>query len=286
MKNGGLSLKWLRKQGKKGIYKCLLTNNLIKEKAMRLKDKVAIITGGGQGLGREYAMNFCKEGAKVVIADINIENAGKVEKTLKEQGGEALAVKVDVSKSDEVNMMAEKTVDKFGKIDILINNAAVYYGVAMKPFDTIPEEEWDRMFDVNVKGMWQCIKAVTPNMKQNGKGKIINISSGTWLLGIPMLLHYVTTKAAVVGMTRALSRELGEYNICINSIAPGFTLTEASKTMPGRPPGLEEMLAQQTALGRNEEPEDLVGAALFLASDDSDFITGQMLNVDGGCMLY
>lgn len=253
---------------------------------MRLKDKVAIITGGGQGLGREYAIKFCKEGAKVVIADINIDNAKEVEKTLADMGGEALAVKVDVSKSDEVNMMAEKAIEKFGKIDILINNAAVYYGVPMKPFDTISEEEWDRMFNVNVKGMWLCIKAVTPDMKKNGKGKIINISSGTWLMGIPMILHYVTTKAAVVGMTRALCRELGEYNICINSIAPGFTMTEASKTLPGRPPGLNEMIAQQTALGRNEEPEDLVGAALFLASDESDFITGQMLNVDGGCMLH
>ena len=175
---------------------------------------------------------------------------------------------------------------KFKNIDILINNAAVYYGVPMKPFDTISEEEWDRMFNVNVKGMWLCIKAVTPDMKKNGKGKIINISSVTWLMGIPMILHYVTTKAAVVGMTRALCRELGEYNICINSIAPGFTMTEASKTLPGRPPGLNEMIAQQTALGRNEEPEDLVGAALFLASDESDFITGQMLNVDGGCMLH
>ena len=253
---------------------------------MRLKDKVAIITGGGQGLGREYAIKFCKEGAKVVIADINIDNAKEVEKTLADMGGEALAVKVDVSKSDEVNMMAEKAIEKFGKIDILINNAAVYYGVPMKPFDTISEEEWDRMFNVNVKGMWLCIKAVTPDMKKNGKGKIINISSVTWLMGIPMILHYVTTKAAVVGMTRALCRELGEYNICINSIAPGFTMTEASKTLPGRPPGLNEMIAQQTALGRNEEPEDLVGAALFLASDESDFITGQMLNVDGGCMLH
>ncbi|SPD72397.1 (S)-1-Phenylethanol dehydrogenase [uncultured Desulfobacterium sp.] len=253
---------------------------------MRLKDKVAIITGGGQGLGKEYAVTFCKEGAKVVIADINIDNAKEVEKTLIDMGGEALAVKVDVSKSDEVFMMAEKTVEKFGKIDVLVNNAAIYYGVAMKPFDTISEEEWERMFNVNVKGMWLCIKAAAPYMKQNGKGKIINISSGTWLMGIPMLLHYVTTKAAVVGMTRALSRELGEYGVCVNSISPGFTMTEASKTLPGRPPGLDEMMAQQTALGRNTEPTDLVGAAVFLASDASDFITGQMINVDGGCAMH
>ena len=253
---------------------------------MLLKDKVAIITGGGQGLGKEYAVEFCKQGAKVVVADINIENAREVEKILKGLGGQALAVKVDVSNSDEVNIMAEKTVEKFGRIDILVNNAGIYFGVAMKPFDTISEEEWERMFNVNVKGMWLCIKAVTPSMKENGKGKIINISSATWLIGIPMILHYVTTKAAVVGMTRALSRELGEYSICVNSIAPGFTMTEASKTLPGRPPGLNEMMAQQTALGRNEEPADLLGAAVFLASDASDFITGQMLNVDGGWAMH
>ena len=182
--------------------------------------------------------------------------------------------------------MAEKTADRFGKIDILMNNAAIYYGVGMRPFDVITVEEWDREFAVNVKGIWLCIKAVAPYMKKQGKGKIINISSGTWLMGIPMLLHYVTTKAAVVGLTRAISRELGEYGINVNAISPGFTMTEASIEMPGKPQGMGEMLATQTALGRSEQPEDLVGAAVFLASDDSDFITGQLINVDGGWAMH
>lgn len=253
---------------------------------MVLKDKVAIVTGGGQGIGRAYAHRYCQEGAKVVIAEINIDKAKEVEKELIDMGGEALAVKVDVSKEKDTKMMAEKTVERFGKIDILMNNAAIYYGVGMKPFDVITEEEWDNMFKVNVKGIWLCIKAVTPHMKKQKKGKIINISSGTWLAGIPMLLHYVTTKAAVVGLTRAISRELGESGINVNAISPGFTMSEASIAMPGKPEGMGDMIAMQTALGRSEEPEDLVGAAVFLASDDSDFITGQLINVDGGWSMH
>lgn len=253
---------------------------------MKLKDKVAIVTGGGQGIGRAYAHRYCKEGAKVVIAEINLENAQKVGKELTDMGGEALAIQVDVSKEEDTKMMAEKTLEKFGSIDILMNNAAIYYGVPMRPFEMIPVEEWDRIFNVNVKGAWLCIKAVVPQMKKQGKGKIINIASGTVLMGIPMLLHYVSTKGAIIALTRAISRELGPANINVNTIAPGFTLSEASKDMPGKPPGLDEQVAQQIALGRNEQPEDLVGAAVFLASDDSDFITGQMVNVDGGWAMH
>ncbi|MDY6972301.1 MAG: 3-oxoacyl-ACP reductase family protein [Thermodesulfobacteriota bacterium] len=253
---------------------------------MRLKERVAIVTGGGQGIGRAYAHGYCREGAAVAIADINLDKAQVVEKELTDMGGQALAIKVDVSSEKDAMMMAEKTVEKFGKIDILMNNAAIYYGVPMRPFEMIPVEEWDREFEVNVKGVWLCIKAVVPHMKKQGKGKIINVSSGTILMGIPMLLHYVATKGAVMALTRAISRELGQFNINVNTIAPGFTMSEASKDMPGKPPGMDEMLAQQTALGRNEAPEDLVGAAVFLASDDSDFITGQMINVDGGCAMH
>lgn len=253
---------------------------------MRLKDKVAIITGGGQGLGREYALRFCREGAKVVIAEINIDNARKVENEIKDMGGEALAVKVDVSKWEDTKNMAEKTLDTFGKIDVLINNASIYFGLENKPLEFITEEEWDRTFSVNVKGTWLCIKAVLPYMKKVGKGKIINVSSGTWLMGIPMLLHYATTKAGILGLTRCVSREIGPNGININAITPGFVTTEASKSIKNSPEGTFERVAQQTALGRNQNPEDVVGTVVFLASEDSDFITGQNIVCDGGWVMY
>lgn len=253
---------------------------------MKLKDKVAIITGAGQGLGREYAHRFCKEGAKVVIAEIDMEKARNVEKDLVGEGGEAMAVKVDVSREEDTARMAEKTLERFGKIDILINNASIYYGLENKPLESITVEEWDRSFDVNLKGTWLCIKSVLPHMKKNGKGKIINISSGTWLMGVPMLLHYTTTKAGILGLTRCAAREVGPSGINVNAITPGFVLTEASKTLKGMHPGAIEMVAQQTALGRNEEPQDVVGTAVFLASEDADFITGQNIVVDGGWVMY
>jgi 3-oxoacyl-[acyl-carrier protein] reductase len=253
---------------------------------MRLKDKVAIITGGGQGLGREYALTFCKEGAKVVIAEINLENAKKVEKELTDLGGEALAIEVDVSSEEDTQMMAAKTIEKFGKIDILVNNASIYYGLENKPIEFITVDEWDRSFAVNVKGTWLSIKAVLAHMKEAGKGKIINVSSGTWLMGIPMLLHYATTKAGILGLTRCVAREIGPNGINVNVVTPGFVTTEASKTMKGMPPGTFEMVAQQTSLGRNQNPEDVVGTVLFLASADSDFITGQNIVCDGGWVFY
>jgi len=182
--------------------------------------------------------------------------------------------------------MSKKAIKTFGKIDILVNNAAIYFGIGMRPFSMITVEDWDRLFEVNVKGVWLCIRAVVPQMKKQGKGKIINISSGTWLAGIPFILAYTTSKAAVVGLTRCVSKELGEFNINVNCIMPGFTLTEASTTMPGAPLGMEQGIASLTALGRNALPEDLVGTAVFLASDDSDFITGQSINVDGGWVMY
>lgn len=253
---------------------------------MRLKDKVAIITGGGQGLGREYALTFCKEGARVVIAEINLENARKVEKELTDMGGDALAIRVDVSSDHDTRRMAEKTLDRFGKIDILVNNAAIYYGLENKPLELISLDEWDRSFAVNVRGTWLSIKAVLAHMKEAGKGKIINVSSGTWLMGVPMLLHYAASKAAILGLTRCVAREVGPNGINVNAITPGFVTTEASKNMKGMPPEAFEMIAQQTSLGRNQNPDDVVGTVLFLASPDSDFITGQNIVCDGGWVLY
>ncbi|MDP2725145.1 MAG: glucose 1-dehydrogenase, partial [Syntrophales bacterium] len=244
---------------------------------MKLKDKVAIITGGGQGIGKEYALGFAREGAKVVIAEIKLDNAQQVVKEIESRGGKAIAVRTDVTSEADAREVAEKTIATFGRIDALVNNAAIYYGLEMKPFEFISEKEWDAMMAVNVKGLFIMSKAVMPLMKQQKSGSIINISSGTWLFGVPYLLDYVTSKAAVVGFTRALAREIGEHGVRVNAISPGFTMTEASKTMKGTPPNFAEMIADQTSLKRNQQPEDLLGACVFLASDDSGFITGQIL---------
>lgn len=255
---------------------------------MRLKDKVAIITGAGQGLGREFALEFVRQGAKVVLAEINFDKAQEVAQEIKKKGGEALALKTDVSSAKDTEEMAKKTVEKFGRIDILVNNAAIYYGVQMKPCTEITEAEWDKMMAVNVKGMWLCCKAVIPQMKAQGKGKIVNLASSVFDLGIPFVLHYVTSKGAVVGLTRALSKEVGALGIYVNCINPGYTWTEASKKLgESFPPGFLEVVDNvMQVIKRREQPSDLTGAVVFFASDESDFITGQSLVIDGGMTMH
>ena len=263
------------------------TSNGIKEEVMKLKDKVAIITGSGQGIGREFALSFAREGAKIVIAEINFDKAQQVAQEIENDGGQALAVKTDVTSAQETAAMAQATAERFGGIDILINNAAVFFGVQMKPFNEISEEDWDRVMAVNVKGIWQCAKAVFPFMKAKGKGKIINMSSDTFNLGIPLLAHYVSSKGGVIGLTRALSKELGAFGINVNCINPGLTSTEAADTVQESfPPGFIEVHDSMMVFKRREQPSDLVGAALFFASDDSDFITGQSLVIDGGMTMH
>jgi 3-oxoacyl-[acyl-carrier protein] reductase len=243
---------------------------------MRLRDKVAIVTGGGIGLGRAYALALAREGAKVVVADIQDAAAKDVAREIK-----GLAVRVDVTSPEQTQAMAAKAVDAYGAIDILVNNAGMYSSIQKKPFFEIPVEEWDRVMADNVKGVFLCARAVHPAMKKQRKGKIINISSGTVLGGTPMFLHYVTSKAGVIGLTRALAREVGADNINVNAITPGLTIAdENQKKMLS-----EEYLAprrQARALKRDQYPEDLIGTVVFLASSDSDFITGQTINVDGG----
>ena len=249
---------------------------------MKLKDKVAIITGAGRGIGRSYALGFADEGAKVVIAEIVPENAQKVAAEIEAKGNEALALQVDVSDTSSTVDMAEKAVERFGRIDILINNAAIYYGIGSRSWDSWTIEEWDRMFTVNVRGSWLCIKAVVPHMITQGKGKIINIASSTADVGLPTLLPYTCSKGAVMVLTRVMARALGRHNINVNCISPGYTLSEASLEMPGRVADEDDMAVRVRALRRPEIPEDLVGTAIFLASQDSDFITGQIITVDGG----
>jgi 3-oxoacyl-[acyl-carrier protein] reductase len=190
-------------------------------------------------------------------------------------------VRVDVTDLEQTRAMAARAVDAYGAIDILVNNAGMYSSIQKKPFFEIPVEEWDRVMAVNVKGVYLCARAAHPQMRKQRRGKIINISSGTVLGGTPMFLHYVTSKAGVIGLTRALAREVGVDNINVNAITPGLTIAdENQKKML-----TEEYLAprrQARALKRDQYPEDLIGTVVFLASSDSDFLTGQTLNVDGG----
>jgi 3-oxoacyl-[acyl-carrier protein] reductase len=248
-----------------------------------LKGKVAIVTGGGHGIGRAYCLGFGGAGAKVVVADIDEPAAAKVAKEVNTQtDAKALAVKVDVANETSTRTMAKAILDEYGRIDILVNNAAIFATIPMNRggIDSIDPAEWDRMMAVNLKGLFFCCRAVLPAMRQQKSGKIVNISSGTWLSGSPGRIHYVTSKAGVVGFTRTLAREVGEDNINVNAIAPGSTLSEENPT--------EEILKLRRArlgdraLKRVQVPQDLVGTVLFLCSPLSDFMTGQTVAVDGG----
>jgi len=248
----------------------------------RLDGKVAIVTGAARGLGKGFAMRLAEEGAKIVAFDKLLEGLPETAAEIQAKGGQCAWLQGDVTSAEDTQMMAQTAVDKFGRIDILINNAAIYYGVTRKNFYDITPEEFDRMMAVNVKGGWLCVCAVFPYMKDQGKGKIINLSSEVFFTGSHGFFHYVTSKGAVVGMTRSLAVELGPHNICVNAIAPGFTATEASATIAD----LSKYDVSRTPLRRLQQPEDLLGAAVFLASDDSDFITGQILLVDGGRAMH
>jgi len=253
----------------------------------RLKDKVVIVTGAARGIGQVFARRLAQEGAKVVAADIL--DVGETLDQVRAQGAQAMGLRVDVTRFESTREMAEKTVAAFGRIDVLVNNAALYGGLKLKPFDAIPEEEWDRVFAVNVKGIWQCCRAVVPVMKRQGGGVIINISSASILEGAPLLSHYVASKGAVWAFTRSLARELGEYGIRVNSITPGYVMTRASKELSDDPKQLEfihNVALEQRIFKRPMEPKDLEGVLVFLASDDSAFITGQNINVEGGARHY
>src|SRR5213082_1167906 len=254
--------------------------------AGRLAGKVAIVTGGGHGIGKVYALGLAGEGAKVVVAEIDAIAAEAVAADLKRRGFEAIAVRTDVADPASVAAMVERALGAFGRIDILVNNAAIFATVPMSrsPFDEIEIEEWDRMMAVNLRGTWLASRAVVPHMRKRGSGKIINISSGTALKGSASRIHYVTSKAGIIGFTRTLAMEVGKDNICVNCIAPGSTLSEenADESLVK----YRQAAASTRALQRLQRPEDLVGAVAFFASSDSDFITGQTLVVDGGANMH
>ncbi len=252
---------------------------------MRLKDKVAIITGGAEGIGKAYAIGFAREGAKVVVADINFPAAKKLQNELTGQGNEALALKTDVSKLADTQEMVQKTLDRFGKIDILVNNAAMFQrNLAVRaPCWEMDPVEFEKVIKVNVTGVFLCCRATLPQMIKQKSGNIINIASSLAFLGAANMTHYSASKGAVVTFTRALAREVGQYNINVNSLCPGFTLSADPETITDERRQFE---VSTRILKRPEYPEDLVGTAIFLASPDSDFMTGQAMVVDGGVILH
>jgi NAD(P)-dependent dehydrogenase (short-subunit alcohol dehydrogenase family) len=234
---------------------------------VRLAGKVAVVTGGAQGIGRAIADGLEREGATTVVADLNPPDEG---------------LRIDVSSEQDVDRMARETLERHGRIDILINNAGLYATLKMRPFTEIPLEEWRQVMDVNVASMFLTSRAVVPIMREHGGGKIVNISSGTPFRGVPFLLHYVTSKGAIVALTRALAKELGKDNVHVNCVAPGFTMSEGVKAQPEVIEKLRDASVAARTIQRDQVPEDVVGAVVFLCTPEAGFITGQTIVIDGG----
>jgi NAD(P)-dependent dehydrogenase (short-subunit alcohol dehydrogenase family) len=246
---------------------------------MRLNDKVAVITGAAAGIGFAYARRFLAEGARVVMADI-VDPVPAAEKL--DASDRVLGVRTDVSDAASVRAMVDAAVARFGRIDVLVNNAAVFATLTPQRFDEIPEAEWERVMAVNVNGVWNCARAVVPVMRAHGGGRIVNVASAIVAKGTALLLHYVTSKGAVVAMTRALARELGPDGITVNAVAPGLILSDTVQANPAITDFQLSAIMQVRSLKREAFPEDVEGTVVFLASDDSAFMSGQTLVVDGG----
>ncbi|MGQ0663763.1 MAG: SDR family NAD(P)-dependent oxidoreductase [Pseudomonadota bacterium] len=249
-----------------------------------IRGRVVIVTGGGKGIGKVYCTRFAEAGARVVVADLDGEAAGAVARAIAESGGEAVAVSTDVAEEASTQAMARTALGRFGTIDGLVNNAALMSALARRPWFDIPVEEWDRVMAVNLRGMFLACRAVFPAMRERRRGKIVNISSSRVWEGTPNRLHYTTSKAGVIGFTRALARELGEYDIAVNAVTPGFTSSETQVASSTGHAASE--IDRQRAFKRPQLPDDLVGTVMFLLSPASDFITGQTINVDGGKAMH
>ena len=245
----------------------------------RLEGSAVLVTGGAAGLGLAYARRFLREGACVFIADI-VDPAAALARL--SAGDRADGCRADVAAASSVTAMVEAAHRRFGRIDVLVNNAAVFATLTPRPFDAIPEEEWDRVMAVNVRGMWNCVKAVAPVMRAQKAGRIVNVASAIVAKGTPFLLHYVASKGAVIAMTRALARELGDDGIAVNAVAPGLILSDTVRANPDVTGFQSAAVLQSRAFKRDAMPEDVEGAVVFLASPDSAFMTGQTLVVDGG----
>lgn len=251
---------------------------------MRFENQVVVVTGGAMGIGRAIAEGFAAEGASLVIADR--AGAQEAAKELSESGHNAIGVECDISKPKDTEALTEAAIEAFGRIDVLVNNAGIYSSLSLKPFEEIPVEEWQQVLSVNVMGQALVTGAVVPTMREQGSGRIVNISSGTPFKGVPYLLHYVASKGAINAMTKSLAKELGADGILVNGVAPGFTLSEGVKNNPEQLEKLREISLKARVIGRDQETQDVVGAVLFFASKEADFITGQTLVVDGGAYFH
>jgi NAD(P)-dependent dehydrogenase (short-subunit alcohol dehydrogenase family) len=238
--------------------------------------KVAIVTGAAQGIGRAIAEGLAAAGARIVVADLH----GAEEAAAAFNGG--IGITADVASEADVQRLVDEVVAQCGTVDILVNNAGLYASLEMRPFEQIPLEEWREVMDVNVASMFLTCRAVVPVMRANGGGKIVNISSGTPFRGVPFLLHYVTSKGAIVALTRALAKEVGKDKILVNCVAPGFTMSAGVAAHPEVVEKLRDLSVSARTLQRDQVPEDVVGAVVFLCGPGSDFITGQSIVIDGG----
>jgi len=250
---------------------------------MKLKDKVAIITGAAEGIGKAIAIEFVKEGAKVVVADVNLELAEKTVEELKSLGGEAIAVKADVTSPDEVNAMVSKTLERFGRIDILVNNAGIS---TQKPLLEMTLEDWRRVIDINLTGVFLCTQAVARVMVQQGRGVIVNMASSLGFVAIPRRAAYSASKAGVIGLTRELAVELAPYGIRVVGVAPGWIATQRVLNLAKKGVVNEEAIKMMTPMGRLGTPEEVAKVIAFLSSDEASFITGDTILIDGGYVSY
>jgi NAD(P)-dependent dehydrogenase (short-subunit alcohol dehydrogenase family) len=241
-----------------------------------LDGKVAVVTGAAQGIGRAIAEGLAAEGARIVVADL----AGAEEAAQSFTDG--VGITADVSNEADVQRLADETVERCGTVDILVNNAGLYASLEMRPFEQIPLDEWRRVMDINVASMFLMCRAIVPVMRGNGGGKIVNISSGTPFRGVPFLLHYVTSKGAIVALTRALAKEVGKDDVFVNCVAPGFTMSEGVQSHPEVVEKLRDVSVAARTIQRDQTPEDVVGAVVYLSGPGSDFVTGQTIVIDGG----